>query len=271
MLSSSVKRGMEIPDDDFGRYDLPEQQTGRRKRHRAIEQKRRDRTKALLFKLQNLLAPSISTSGSQSKPSLSMNDILERVVVALTPSQEGTDDGGNTALARAIAAAEQINYRPPPQIRDTPYMLSLHALDVVGTYVYVNAACRRFGYEETDLIGQPAYSYFHPGDMKIISEAHSASLKFGVSWSVKYRFRQKDQSFVWVETSSRLTEKGISCVTFHVKEPADGLPVHTMHRDAATEEEDDDGSAMGDLPEPLAAKDHSVKTEDMAPGWDAPL
>ena len=58
--------------------------------------------------------------------------------------------------------------------------------------------------------------------MKLIGESHSEVLKKGAYSSAIYRLRNKAQEWVWVETSARLTGKGIVCLTRPTQEPKEG-------------------------------------------------
>ncbi len=81
----------------------------------------------------------------------------------------------------------------------------LHEPD--GTYVWVSPSVKDLlGYEPDELIGQNPYAYFHPDDVEHIREhAHRPVLgeapMEGVT--VRYRFRHRDGSYVWLETLTR--------------------------------------------------------------------
>mmetsp|Transcript_67008 Transcript_67008/g.165265 ORF Transcript_67008/g.165265 Transcript_67008/m.165265 type:complete len:225 (+) Transcript_67008:381-1055(+) len=197
----------------------PEKTTGRRERHRVVEQKRRERTKELLVSLQQKLAP--DGGGGSGKQSLSMNEILEKAVESLTGAKNGSNDA---AISRAIAAAKNNKTRPPSHLKDVPDMLSIHALDPTASYVYVNDNfCDALGYDRWDLIGQPAYQFFKPEDMKFINDNHIRVLKTGRS-RFTYRIQRKDTEYAWIETASRLTDRGIVCITRIVSAPNDNKP-----------------------------------------------
>ncbi|ARA92871.1 hypothetical protein AWN76_006640 [Rhodothermaceae bacterium RA] len=81
----------------------------------------------------------------------------------------------------------------------------LHEPD--GTYVWVSPSVKDLlGYEPDELIGQDPYTYFHPDDVeRIRKHAHrpvlgAASLE-GVT--IRYRYRHRDGSYVWLETLTR--------------------------------------------------------------------
>jgi PAS domain S-box-containing protein len=80
-------------------------------------------------------------------------------------------------------------------------MITLH--DPEGKYLYASPACERItGYTATELIGCNAYAFFHPDDLEVIRHSHGVVLK-GEAFSVEYRLRRKDGSYVWLETTNR--------------------------------------------------------------------
>ena len=81
-------------------------------------------------------------------------------------------------------------------------MISKHAPQ--GVYKYVSPACRSLlGYEPEELIGRSAYEFVHPDDIEIIRQAHSAILQRSDVYTVGYRIRRKDGSYIRFETTSR--------------------------------------------------------------------
>lgn len=81
-------------------------------------------------------------------------------------------------------------------------MISKHTHE--GVYTYASPACRSLlGYEPQELVGRSAYDFFHPEDLKTISETHSTILRQSDTRTVAYRIRRKDESYVWFETTSR--------------------------------------------------------------------
>jgi PAS domain S-box-containing protein len=81
-------------------------------------------------------------------------------------------------------------------------MISKHSPD--GVYTYVSPACRSLlGYEPEELVGRSAYEFFHPEDFETISQAHSTVLKRPDVYTVSYRIRRKDGSYIRFETTSR--------------------------------------------------------------------
>jgi len=81
-------------------------------------------------------------------------------------------------------------------------MISKHTPE--GVYTYASPACRSLlGYEPEELIGHSAYEFFHPEDLEAIKKAHSSILELPDTYTVSYRIRCKDGSYIWFETTSR--------------------------------------------------------------------
>jgi two-component system sensor kinase FixL len=93
--------------------------------------------------------------------------------------------------------------------------LAEHATDLIschtpeGQYLYASQASEALtGYAPWELVGRAAYDLFHPDDRPLIREGHQRMLDGDASHRVTYRLRRKDQSYVWVETISRLMDPG---------------------------------------------------------------
>src|SRR5215211_5385826 len=81
-------------------------------------------------------------------------------------------------------------------------MISKHTPEVV--YTYASPACRSLlGYDPEELVGRDAYEFFHPNDFEEIQRTHSTILEHPDTYTVAYRIRRKDGSYVWFETTSR--------------------------------------------------------------------
>jgi PAS domain S-box-containing protein len=81
-------------------------------------------------------------------------------------------------------------------------MVSAHAPD--GTYLFASAATRDLlGYEPSQLVGTWAYDYFHPDDVSKVSVAHRSALN-GAPFTITYRLRHRNDSYVWVETTNQI-------------------------------------------------------------------
>ncbi len=78
-------------------------------------------------------------------------------------------------------------------------MISRHQPD--GTYIYVSPACRTLlGYTPNELIGYNCYDLFHPQDLPRVQRWKETILKSLPVYTINYRMRCKDGSYVWMET-----------------------------------------------------------------------
>lgn len=99
--------------------------------------------------------------------------------------------------------------------------------DVEGRILFASASCERlFGWRADEMIGRPAYDFFHPDDLPALRIAHEQLL--GTSeCCIEYRFRKADGGWLWVETRARLHEtpcgRWVLCVTrnVHARREAD--------------------------------------------------
>lgn len=81
-------------------------------------------------------------------------------------------------------------------------MISRHSPD--GHYLYVSPACQTLlGYEPEELVGHSAYEFFHPDDIDFISQSHQIVIEKFQTYTIAYRIRRKDGSYIWFETISR--------------------------------------------------------------------
>ncbi len=81
-------------------------------------------------------------------------------------------------------------------------MISRH--DVHGVFLYVSpASCHILGYEPEDLIGQAAMDFIHPDDLPKFMAMAKIQLKKDLVYTFSYRAKQKDEQYVWLETSAR--------------------------------------------------------------------
>ncbi|MDQ4062373.1 MAG: PAS domain S-box protein, partial [Actinomycetota bacterium] len=116
---------------------------------------------------------------------------------------------------RAVATIEDITNRKRTEEelkeREELYrLIAANSTDMIskhtpeGVYTYASPACRSLlGYEPEELIGRSAYEFFHPEDLEEIKKAHSLILELPEPYTVSYRVRRKDGSYIWFETSSR--------------------------------------------------------------------
>ncbi len=90
-------------------------------------------------------------------------------------------------------------------------MISRH--DPSGNYTYVSPSCYNLlGYKEVELLGYPAYKFFHPEDVTAINQAHQQQLQASVPTtnSISYRMRCKDGHYIWFETTTRTVHDEVS-------------------------------------------------------------
>jgi diguanylate cyclase (GGDEF)-like protein/PAS domain S-box-containing protein len=81
-------------------------------------------------------------------------------------------------------------------------MISRH--DLAGNYTYASpAALSLLGYEPDELVGHNAYEFFHPEDLDAIKRSHSAINELPLIYTVSYRIRRKDGSYIWFESTSK--------------------------------------------------------------------
>jgi PAS domain S-box-containing protein len=102
----------------------------------------------------------------------------------------------------------------PPQIaRDLSDLLSLHTPS--GDYVYVSPNTERFfGWTRESILGRNAYDLFHPDDLERIAASHAEHEEQTSRNSVRYRIRNADGTYHWVETRSRahVTGEGVEYI-----------------------------------------------------------
>lgn len=84
-------------------------------------------------------------------------------------------------------------------------LVCLHEID--GSYKYVSPSITAItGYSAEDLIGKNPVSFFHPGDVKMMSENHHKLMDHGSNneYYINYRFRIKNGTYKWFETSTKM-------------------------------------------------------------------
>ncbi len=82
-----------------------------------------------------------------------------------------------------------------------------HSLE--GIHLYVSPVCQSLlGYQPEEMVGRPAYEFFHPEDIPAIYETHQALLVDAGPQRIRYRMQQKNGEYLWVETLSTLVRDG---------------------------------------------------------------
>lgn len=80
-------------------------------------------------------------------------------------------------------------------------MVSVHGPD--GRYRYASpASVRVIGFSPEETVGIDPYDRIHPDDLTSIGEAHAKLLKTTDVLTVEFRFRRKDGTYVWCESST---------------------------------------------------------------------
>ncbi|MDY7022441.1 MAG: PAS domain S-box protein, partial [Cyanobacteriota bacterium] len=76
-----------------------------------------------------------------------------------------------------------------------------------GNYFYVSPACRQLlGYEPEELMGQSFYEFLHPEDASALQRTESILSQLPDQYVQSYRMRRQDGTFIWLETTNRLTD-----------------------------------------------------------------
>jgi hypothetical protein len=81
-------------------------------------------------------------------------------------------------------------------------MISRHTPE--GVFLYVSPSCKTLlGYSPEQLLGRSAYELFHPEDLEAIRKSHGTILAMDTAYTVSYRIRRADGSWMWFESASR--------------------------------------------------------------------
>ena len=80
-------------------------------------------------------------------------------------------------------------------------MIVRHGLD--GRYLYVSNACQRIlGYQSEELIGQQPMDFCHPEDQEKFDRYQIEILRGALNKTLTFRFRKKDGSYAWLESTA---------------------------------------------------------------------
>ncbi|WP_449420087.1 PAS domain S-box protein [Phormidium nigroviride] len=71
-----------------------------------------------------------------------------------------------------------------------------------GIYLYASPACHTLlGYTSEEMLGRSAYEFFHPEDLAALQKIHLHTLNSREIYTISYRIRRKDSSYIWFETT----------------------------------------------------------------------
>ncbi len=84
-------------------------------------------------------------------------------------------------------------------------MITRHDLHSVYNYVS-NSSYTLIGYSPDDLIGKRAYEFLHPEDISRIKSGLNDFINKGLGiYTASYRYKKKDGSYIWIESTNKLT------------------------------------------------------------------
>lgn len=75
--------------------------------------------------------------------------------------------------------------------------------DLEGRYTFISRSLKETcGYEIDEMMGKVAFDFIHPEDHQYVTNAHEEFIKTGKNEMLTYRFKKKDNSYIWLESSS---------------------------------------------------------------------
>ncbi|QOR68076.1 PAS domain S-box protein [Cytobacillus suaedae] len=136
-------------------------------------------------------------------------------------------------------------------------LISTHNLD--GTFKFLSPSCKTIlGYEPKELIGKNPYDFHVEEDMKKVIESHETVSNSSDSYTVEYRFKRKDGSLIWLETTSRQmadspsSSKEFICVSRNITE-------RKVIEDAFKQSKDSYSNLVKYMPDPMIVhKDNKI-------------
>lgn len=82
--------------------------------------------------------------------------------------------------------------------------ISLHEASETLTYTFASPSCMSLlGYTPEELVGTSAYDYIHPRDLSLVEGYLRHILATEGMYTVSYRIRHKDGSFIWFESTGQ--------------------------------------------------------------------
>lgn len=129
--------------------------------------------------------------------------ILSLLEAALLCAPGDADASENSCLV-TIGKLQPTSMPQSSDLLDSPPVtefISRHSLD--GKFTFVDQRVSDvLGYKPQELLNEVCYDFFHPDDLEHMMESYQQVMKLkGQTLSVRYRFRAKDGSWVWLRTS----------------------------------------------------------------------
>jgi len=107
-----------------------------------------------------------------------------------------------TAAHRAAEALRESEWQYRLLAENSSDMISRH--DPSGVYLYVSPASRALvGFEPGALLGRSPYEFIHPDDLAEVHRVHSVMLAATDTFTVAFRGRRREGSYVWLESTTR--------------------------------------------------------------------
>jgi PAS domain S-box-containing protein/putative nucleotidyltransferase with HDIG domain len=150
------------------------------------------------------------TSGALDYVVKSPESLMDMPHIAERAIQQGAAKTERVRMQAALARSESQFRLLAENASD---MISRH--DVCGIFLYVSPASRTIlGFDPEELIGRAAIEFIHSDDLPKISAMAKVQPKKDSIYTFSYRAKQKDEQYVWLETSARaiLDEKTDSVI-----------------------------------------------------------
>lgn len=75
-----------------------------------------------------------------------------------------------------------------------------------GTFIYTSKSSEDIiGYTSEELIHRSHYEFIHPDDLKQVQKVHQELIEKPHQTTITYRFKKKDNSYIWLECSKKST------------------------------------------------------------------